>query len=71
MEYLTLKSFIKQLQRFEETHGGNLPVLLADKDSPNVMCPVVDSFVIDIVDNENGESQKIILVSNLVDDVTT
>ena len=70
MRYLTLKAFVEQMQRFEEIYGGDIPVLLADKDSPNVMCPVIDSFVIDIVDEETSESQRIVLVSNLVDDVT-
>lgn len=44
-------------------------MLLADKDSPNVMCPVVDSFVMDIVDKSTEESQRMVLISNLVNDI--
>ena len=44
-------------------------MLLAYKDSPNVICPVVDSFVMDIVDKSIEESQKMALISNLVNDI--
>lgn len=43
-------------------------MLLAYKDSLNVICPVVDSFVMDIVDKSTEESQRMVLISNLVDD---
>ena len=69
MKFVILKGLIEQLQEFEKKYSGNLPVLLADKDSPNVICPVVDSFVIDIVNKSTEESQKKVLISNLVNDI--
>ena len=69
MKFVILKGLIEQLQGFEKKYGGNLPVSLADTDSPTVMCPVVDSFVMDIVDKSTEESQRMVLISNLVDDI--
>lgn len=62
--YLTLKGFIKNLQELEKTYGGNIPVLLADGASPNVMSPIVDSFATCIKDRDSGETMNMILVSN-------
>ena len=68
MKFVALKGFIEQLQEFEKKYSCNLPMLLAYKDSLNVICPVVDSFVMDIVDKSTEESQRMVLISNLVDD---
>ena len=48
-------------------HGGNLPVMLADKDSTNVMCLINGAFVVSITD-VGGNNMNAVLVSNLCED---
>lgn len=64
MKFVTLKGLIEQLQEFEKKYGGNLSVLLADKDSPNAIVPVVDAFLIEIVDKNTNDKQQAVVVSD-------
>ena len=63
---IPLKNFIEQLQSFEKQYGGNIPVLLADKSSPNAIVPVVDAFLIEIVDKNTNDKQQAVVVSDFV-----
>lgn len=64
-EFLTLNGLISMLQNYKKEYGGNIPVLLADGDSPNSMTSVVDTFVIDIMDTRTDEAQTIVLLTNM------
>lgn len=68
MTYIPLKDFIECLQSFEKQFGGDLPVLMADKDSIKALSPVADSFVMEIVHNQTNEKQNVVLITNFVTD---
>lgn len=63
---LPLDSLISMMQTFEKQYGGNIPVLLADKSSPNAIVPVVDAFMIEIVDKNTNDKQQAVVVSDFV-----
>lgn len=68
IKYITLDRLIDILQSYKDNFGGNIPILLSDKDSPNALTNLVGAFVIDIMDPETDESQEVILLSNMEED---
>ena len=68
MKFITLDRLIKILQDYQENFGGNIPILLSDKDSPNPLTNLVGTCVIDILDPETDESQDVILLCNMTED---
>ena len=68
MKFITLYRLIEILQDYQENFGGNIPILLSDKDSPNPLTNLVGSYVIDIMDPETDESQDVILLCNMTED---
>lgn len=65
MKFITLDRLIEILQNYQENFGGNIPILLSDKDSPNPLTNLVGTYVIDIMDPETDESQDVILLCNM------
>ena len=65
MKFITLDRLIEILQDYQENFGGNIPILLSDKDSPNPLTNLVGTYVIDIMDPETDESQDVILLCNM------
>ena len=68
MKFITLDRLIEILQDYQENFGGNIPILLSDKDSPNPLTNLVGAYVIDIMDPETDESQDVILLCNMTED---
>ena len=68
MKFITLDRLIEILQDYQENFGGNIPILLSDKDSPNPLTNLVGAYVIDILDPETEESQDVILLCNMTED---
>ena len=68
MKFITLYRLIEILQDYQENFGGNIPILLSDKDSPNPLTNLVGAYVIDIMDPETEESQDVILLCNMTED---
>ena len=56
MKFITLDRLIEILQDYQENFGGNIPILLSDKDSPNPLTNLVGAYIIDIMDPETDES---------------
>ena len=65
LKYITLDRLIDILQSYKDNFGGNIPILLSDKDSPNSLTNLVGAYVIDIMDSETDESQEVILLCNM------
>ena len=65
LKYITLDKLIDILQSYKDNFGGNIPILLSDKDSPNSLTNLVGAYVIDIMDPETDESQEVILLCNM------
>ena len=65
LKYITLDRLIDILQSYKDNFGGNIPILLSDKDSPNSLTNLVGAYVIDIMDPETDESQEVILLCNM------
>ena len=65
LKYITLDRLIDILQSYKDNFGGNIPILLSDKDSPNSLTNLVGVYVIDIMDPETDESQEVILLCNM------
>ena len=68
LKYITLDRLIDILQKYQENFGGNIPILLSDKNSPNSLTNLVGAYVIDIIDSETDESQEVILLCNMEED---
>lgn len=68
LKYITLDRLIDILQNYQDNFGGNIPILLSDKDSPNPLTNLVGAYVIDIMDPETDESQDVILLCNMNED---
>ena len=68
LKYITLDRLINILQKYQENFGGNIPILLSDKNSPNSLTNLVGAYVIDIIDSETDESQEVILLCNMEED---
>ena len=68
LKYITLDRLIDILQSYKDNFGGNIPILLSDKDSPNSLTNLVGAYVIDIMDPETDESQEVILLCNMEED---
>lgn len=68
LKYITLDRLIDILQNYQDNFGGNIPILLSDKDSPNSLTNLVGAYVIDIMDPETDESQDVILLCNMNED---
>ena len=68
MKFITLDRLIEILQDYQENFGGNIPILLSDKDSPNPLTNLVGAYIIDIMDPETEESQDVILLCNMTED---
>ena len=68
MKFITLDRLIEILQDYQENFGGNIPILLSDKDSPNPLTNLVGAYIIDIMDSETDESQDVILLCNMNED---
>ena len=68
LKYITLDRLIDILQNYQDNFGGNIPILLSDKDSPNPLTNLVGAYIIDIMDSETNESQDIILLCNMTED---
>ena len=65
LKYITLDRLIDILQKYQENFGGNIPILLSDKNSPNSLTNLVGAYVIDIMDYKTDESQEVILLCNM------
>ena len=65
LKYITLDRLMGILQSYKDNFGGNIPILLSDKDSPNSLTNLVGAYVIDIMDSETDESQEVILLCNM------
>ena len=65
LKYITLDRLMGILQSYKDNFGGNIPILLSDKDSPNSLTNLVGAYVIDIMDPETDESQEVILLCNM------
>ena len=50
IKYITLDRLLDILQSYKDNFGGNIPILLSDKDSPNSLTNLVGAYVIDIMD---------------------
>ena len=68
LKYITLDKLMDILQSYKDNFGGNIPILLSDKDSPNSLTNLVGAYVIDIMDSETDESQEVILLCNMEED---
>ena len=68
LKYITLDRLMNILQSYKDNFGGNIPILLSDKDSPNSLTNLVGAYVIDIMDPETDESQEVILLCNMEED---
>ena len=68
LKYITLDRLMDILQSYKDNFGGNIPILLSDKDSPNSLTNLVGTYVIDIMDPETDESQEVILLCNMEKD---
>ena len=68
IKYITLDGLIDILQSYRENFGGNIPIMLSDKNSPNSLTNLVGTYVIDIIDPETDESQEVILLCNMEED---
>ena len=68
LKYITLDRLMDILQSYKDNFGGNIPILLSDKDSPNSLTNLVGAYVIDIIDSETNESQEVILLCNMEED---
>ena len=68
LKYITLDRLMDILQSYKDNFGGNIPILLSDKDSPNSLTNLVGAYVIDIMDPETDESQEVILLCNMEKD---
>lgn len=67
-KFLTLNGLISMLETYKDIYGGNIPVLLADGDSPNSITTVEGVYVVDMFDDNTDEKQTIVLLSNLDQD---
>ena len=65
IKYITLDRLMDILQSYKDNFGGNIPILLSDKDSPNSLTNLVGAYVIDIMDPKADESQEVILLCNM------
>ena len=65
LKYITLDRLMDILQSYKDNFGGNILILLSDKDSPNSLTNLVGAYVIDIMDSETDESQEVILLCNM------
>ena len=52
IKYITLDRLLDILRSYKDNFGGNIPILLSDKDSPNPLTNLVGAYVIDIMDSE-------------------
>ena len=68
IKYITLDRLMDILQSYKDNFGGNIPILLSDKNSPNSLTNLVGAYVIDIMDPETDESQEVILLCNMEED---
>ena len=71
LKYITLDRLMDILQSYKDNFGGNIPILLSDKDSPNSLTNLVGAYVIDIMDPETDESQEVILLCNMEENELT
>ena len=65
IKYITLEKLLDILQSYKENFGGNIPVLLSDKNGTDALTPLIGAYVIDIMDPETDESQEVILLCNM------
>ena len=65
IKYITLDRLIDILQSYKDNFGGNIPIMLSDKNSPNSLTNLVGAYVIDIMDPKTDESQEVILLCNM------
>ena len=68
IKYITLDRLIDILQSYKDNFGGNIPIMLSDKNSPNSLTNLVGTYVIDIMDPKTDESQEVILLCNMEED---
>ena len=68
IKYITLDRLMDILQSYKDNFGGNIPIMLSDKNSPNSLTNLVGAYVIDIMDPETDESQEVILLCNMGED---
>ena len=71
LKYITLDRLMDILQSYKDNFGGNIPILLSDKDSPNSLTNLVGAYIIDIMDPKTDESQEVILLCNMEEDELT
>ena len=68
IKYITLEKLLDILQSYKENFGGNIPILLSDKNGTDALTPLIGAYVIDIMDPETDESQEVILLCNMEED---
>ena len=68
IKYITLERLLDILQSYKENFGGNIPVLLSDKNGTEALTPLIGAYVIDIMEPETDESQEVILLCNMEED---
>ena len=68
IKYITLDRLIDILQSYRENFGGNILIMLSDKNSPSSLTNLVGAYAIDIMDPETDESQEVILLCNMEED---
>ena len=71
IKYITLEKLLDILQSYKDNFGGNIPVLLSDKNGTDALTPLIGAYVIDIMDPETDESQEVILLCNMEEDELT
>lgn len=71
IKYITLDRLMDILQSYKDNFGGNIPVLLSDKNGTDALTPLIGAYVIDIMDPETDESQEVILLCNMEEDELT
>lgn len=67
-KFMTLSGLISILEKYKDIYGGNIPVLLADGDSPNALTTLEGAYVVDMLDDNTNDRQTIVLLSNLNQD---
>lgn len=71
IKYITLDRLMDILQSYKDNFGGNIPVLLSDKNGTDALTPLIGAYVIDIMDPETDEYQEVILLCNMEEDELT
>ena len=64
LEFVTLTGLISILQEYKKLYGGQIPILLSDSNSANLLTGLGSVLAMDMVDPSNGDSQRVMLLTN-------